>query len=159
MITGQKALAKTSSTPGKTQLINHFLISESWYLVDLPGYGYARTARTNRKKWETIIEQYLLKRTSLMSTFLLIDSRLALQDNDHEIISWFGEKQLHFNIVLTKTDKLTTNMLVSNTEAIKKIIHAEWEELPSFILSSSKTGAGKEEILNFIESTNKLFKP
>jgi len=159
MITGQKALAKTSSTPGKTQLINHFLISESWYLVDLPGYGYARTARTNRKKWETIIEQYLLKRTSLMSTFLLIDSRLALQDNDHEIISWFGEKQLHFNIVLTKIDKLTPNKLASNIEAIKKVIQAEWEELPPMILSSSKNGDGKDEILNFIELANRLFKP
>jgi GTP-binding protein len=159
MITGQKMLAKTSSTPGKTQLINHFLINDSWYLVDLPGYGYARTARTKRKKWETVIEQYLIKRVSLMSTFILIDSRLPLQDNDHEVISWFGEKQLHFTIILTKTDKLTSNQLASNAEAIKKVLRDEWEELPMFIISSANKGTGRDEILSFIENTNRLFKP
>jgi GTP-binding protein len=159
MITGQKMLAKTSSTPGKTQLINHFLINDSWYLVDLPGYGYARTARTKRKKWETVIEQYLIKRVSLMSTFILIDSRLPLQDNDHEVISWFGEKQLHFTIILTKTDKLTSNQLASNAEAIKKVLREEWEELPMFIISSANKGTGRDDILSFIENTNRLFKP
>lgn len=159
MITGQKMLAKTSSTPGKTQLINHFLINESWYLVDLPGYGYARTARSTRKKWETVIEQYLIKRTNLMSTFLLVDSRLDLQQNDREVISWFGEKQLHFTIVLTKTDKLSVNQLASNFEALKKALLSEWEELPPFILSSAVRGTGREEVLSFIESTNRLFVP
>lgn len=159
MITGQKMLAKTSSTPGKTQLINHFLINEEWYLVDLPGYGYARAAKTKRKQWEQVIEQYLLKRSNLMSTFLLVDSRLSLQDSDRKVINWFGEKQLHFTLVLTKTDKLTTNQLASNFQAFKKELLSDWEELPPFILSSAPKGLGKEEILAFIEKTNLLFKP
>ena len=159
MITGQKMLAKTSSTPGKTQLINHFLINEEWYLVDLPGYGYARAAKTKRMQWEQVIEQYLLRRSNLMSTFLLIDSRLSLQDNDRKVINWFGEKQLHFTLVLTKTDKLTTNQLASNFESLKKELLSEWEELPPFILSSAIKGSGKEEILSFIGKTNRLFQP
>ena len=159
MITGQKMLAKTSSTPGKTQLINHFLIDEDWYLVDLPGYGYAKAAKSKRRQWELVIEQYLLKRSNLMSTFLLIDSRLSLQDSDRKVINWFGVKQLHFTLVLTKTDKLTTNQLASNFEAIKKEILSDWEELPPFILSSAVKGLGKEEILSFIGKTNKLFQP
>lgn len=159
MITGQKMLAKISSTPGKTQLINHFLINESWYLVDLPGYGYARTARSTRKKWETVIEQYLIKRTNLMSTFLLVDSRLELQQNDREVINWFGDKHLHFTIVLTKTDKLSVNQLASNFEALKKALLGEWEELPPFILSSAVRRTGREEVLSFIENTNRLFIP
>ncbi|NTV83067.1 MAG: YihA family ribosome biogenesis GTP-binding protein [Bacteroidales bacterium] len=159
MITGQKMLAKTSGTPGKTQLINHFLIDETWYLVDLPGYGYAKTSRLRRKQWDSVIEKYLLKRTSLMSIFLLVDSRLSLQENDHKVISWLGEKQLHFSIVLTKTDKLTANQLASNFEALKKALRPDWEELPPFILSSSAKGIGKDEILSFIEKTNQLFNP
>jgi GTP-binding protein len=159
MITGQKMLAKTSSTPGKTQLINHFLIDEEWYLVDLPGYGYARAAKTKRKQWEKVIEKYLLKRPNLMSTFLLVDSRLSLQDSDRTVINWFGEKQLHFTLVLTKTDKLTTNQLASNFGALKKELMPEWEELPPFILTSAVRGIGKEEILSFIDRTNLLFKP
>lgn len=150
-------LAKTSSTPGKTQLINHFLINEEWYLVDLPGYGYARAAKSKRMQWEKVIEQYLLKRSNLMSTFLLIDSRLDLQDSDRKVINWFGEKQLHFTLVLTKTDKLTTNQLASNFAAIKKEISSDWDVLPPFILSSAVKGLGKEDILSFIERTNMLF--
>jgi len=157
MLTGKKMLAKISSTPGKTQLINHFLINDVWYLVDLPGYGYARAAKTKRQQWEKVIEQYLLKRTNLMSTFLLIDSRLSLQENDRKVINWFGKKQLHFTLVLTKTDKLTTNQLASNFEALKKELKNDWEELPVFILSSAAKGNGKEEILSFIEKTNRLF--
>jgi ribosome biogenesis GTP-binding protein YsxC/EngB len=107
MLTGQKMLAKISTAPGKTRLINHFLINEQWYLVDLPGYGYAKVGHQTRKKWEKLIETYLLKRESLMSTFLLVDSRLPLQDNDRQVISWFGENQLPFVIVMTKTDKLS----------------------------------------------------
>jgi GTP-binding protein len=159
MVTGHKMLAKISSTPGKTQLINHFLINDAWYLVDLPGYGYARTAKTRRKQWKAVIEKYLINRSNLMSTFLLVDSRLALQENDHEVINWFGEKQLHFIIVLTKTDKLKANKLVSNFEALKKLLAADWEELPPFILTSSVLGTGREEILANIDKTNKLFIP
>jgi GTP-binding protein len=159
MLTDQKMLAKTSSTPGKTQLINHFLINGEWYLVDLPGYGYARTAKANRRQWEKVIEQYLLKRSNLMSTFLLVDSRLAMQESDRKVINWFGEKQLHFTLVLTKTDKLSTNNLASNFEAYKKELLSEWEELPPIILSSAHLSSGKVEILSFIEKTNKLFNP
>jgi GTP-binding protein len=159
MLTDQKMLAKTSSTPGKTQLINHFLINGEWYLVDLPGYGYARAAKAKRMQWEQVIEQYLLKRSNLMSTFLLVDSRLSLQDSDRKVINWFGEKQLHFTLVLTKTDKLSTNQLASNFGAYKREILTEWEELPPFILSSAQTNMGKGEILSFIEKTNKLFNP
>jgi GTP-binding protein len=159
MLTDQKMLAKTSSTPGKTQLINHFLINGEWYLVDLPGYGYARTAKTNRRQWEKVIEQYLLKRSNLMSTFLLVDSRLTMQESDRKVINWFGEKQLHFTLVLTKTDKLSTNNLTSNFEAYKKELLSEWDELPPIILSSAHLSRGKVEILSFIEKTNKLFSP
>jgi len=159
MLTDQKMLAKTSSTPGKTQLINHFLINGEWYLVDLPGYGYARAAKAKRKQWELVIEQYLLKRSNLISTFLLVDSRLSLQESDRKVINWFGEKQLHFTVVLTKTDKLTSNQLASNFGAYKRAILTEWEELPPFILSSARSNIGKVEILSFIEKANKLFKP
>jgi GTP-binding protein len=159
MIAGRKMLAKTSSTPGKTQLINHFLINDEWYLVDLPGYGYARTAKSTRDHWSNIIEQYLLRRQNLMSAFLLLDSRLPLQTIDRKIINWFGENQIHFTLVLTKTDKLSTNKLTSNFEAIKKDILTDWEELPSVILSSSISMLGREEILTFIGNTNQLFIP
>jgi GTP-binding protein len=157
MITGQKMLAKTSSTPGKTQLINHFLINDEWYLVDLPGYGYARSAKSKRKQWEKVIEQYLLRRPNLMSTFILVDSRLSMQEIDRKVIGWFGDKQLHFTIVLTKTDKLTINQLASNYESFKKELFNEWEELPQIIMSSAVKGLGKEEILSFIGKTNPLF--
>ena len=158
MITGQRSLAKTSSTPGKTKLINHFLVDEEWYLVDLPGYGYARTAKSNRFQWEKVIEQYLIKRPSLMTTFILIDSRHPLQEKDRLVINWFGENQLAFRLVLTKTDKLTINQLVSNQEAIKRALLQDWEELPAFIRSSAKNYSGKDEILDFIHETNRVFK-
>jgi GTP-binding protein len=159
MITGQKMLAKTSSTPGKTQLINHFLINETWYLVDLPGYGYAKAARAKRQQWEDVIEQYLLKRPNLLSSFILVDARLALQENDRKVINWFGENQLHFSLVMTKTDKLTTNQLSANLAAFKRELSGNWEELPPIILTSSIIRTGKEEILSFIEKTNHLFTP
>jgi GTP-binding protein len=157
MITRRKMLAKTSSTPGKTQLINHFLINEEWYLVDLPGYGYARASKTSRKKWLKVIEGYLLKRTNLMSTFLLIDSRNPFQDNDREVMNWFGENRLPFTLVFTKSDKLTLPKLKANLDAIKEAILSDWEEFPPSILSSSVTGLGRDEILAFIGQTNKLF--
>lgn len=157
MITGRKMLAKTSSTPGKTRLINHFLINQAWYLVDLPGYGYAKISRSNRKLWEEVVIAYLSKRTNLMASFVLLDSRLPLQDNDRKVIDWFGENQLAFNILLTKTDKLTTNQLNSNLALIKNELAEFWEELPGIIITSSHTGKGRDEILAFIEKTNNLF--
>lgn len=158
MITGQKMLAKISSTPGKTKLINHFLINESWYLVDLPGYGYARSARSERKSWLQTIEKYLLNRTNLMTAFILLDSRLPLQSSDLEIINWFGQIGLHFVILLTKTDKLTKNKLKANQEAIIKELLMYWEELPPVIQTSSQTKLGRDEIIEFIEETNRLYK-
>jgi GTP-binding protein len=158
MVTGQKMLAKTSSTPGKTQLINHFLIDGHWYLVDLPGYGYARVGRKTKENWKLILQDYLLKRTNLMSVFLLIDCRLSLQDNDRTVINWFGENQVHFNLVFTKTDKLTSNQLASNMASFKNELLHDWEELPGMIVTSAKTGAGREAILGFIHETNRLFK-
>jgi GTP-binding protein len=157
MITGKRSLAKTSSTPGKTKLINHFLVDEAWYLVDLPGYGYAKAAKKQRFQWEKVIEQYLLQRPNLMATFILIDSRLPLQDNDRVVINWFGKNSLAFNLVLTKTDKLTVNQLASNQEAIKRALMEEWEELPLFIRSSAQKMTGRDEILAFINETNPLF--
>lgn len=159
MITGQKMLAKISSTPGKTRLINHFLIDESWYLVDLPGYGYAKTSRSNRKQWEESIEKYLKMRKNLMSSFILLDSRLPLQENDRNMINWFGENQMAFNILLTKSDKLTINQLNANLAAIRRELAESWEELPGIILTSAKTKKGREEILAYIEKTNRLFVP
>jgi GTP-binding protein len=159
MITGQKTLAKTSATPGKTQLINHFLINETWYLVDLPGYGYARRARSTRKLWETVIIHYLLNRTNLVSTFLLLDSRLALQENDRNVINWFGENQLPFALVLTKSDKLSPNKLASNIQAVKDELAEEWDELPPFIVTSATNRIGREQILDYIAKYNKSFAP
>ena len=159
MLTGQKMLAKISTAPGKTRLINHFLINEQWYLVDLPGYGYAKVGHQTRKKWEKLIETYLLKRESLMSTFLLVDSRLPLQDNDRQVISWFGENQLPFVIVMTKADKLSRVEADQNFRSFSKSLMEDWEELPRIILSSSKTREGREEILGYIDESNRLFMP
>lgn len=157
MITGRKMLAKTSSTPGKTRLINHFIINEAWYLVDLPGYGYAKTSKSNRKLWEEVVVAYLSKRTNLMTSFILLDSRLPLQDNDRKVINWFGENQLAFIILLTKTDKLTSNQLNSNLSAIHAELAESWDELPGIMITSSITRKGRDEILAYIEKTNNLF--
>lgn len=159
MITGQKMLAKISSTPGKTRLINHFLVNGQWYLVDLPGYGYARVGRGKRNMWAQVIEEYLLKRTNLMSTFILVDSRLPMQENDRNVINWFGQQQIHFSIVFTKTDKVSDNQLAVNLKEYKTALYKYWEELPVIIASSARTGMGQEEIVRFIEAVNKMFRP
>lgn len=157
MITGKKMLAKTSSTPGKTQLINHFLVDGTWYLVDLPGYGFARTSCDKRSAWEKLIRNYLMERTNLMSTFLLVDARLPMQAIDRQVINWFGEHEAHFVLVFTKTDKLTVNQLAAHTEAYKKELLKDWESLPPMVLTSAKTSAGRQDILRFIGETNRLF--
>jgi len=158
MLTGMKMLAKTSTAPGKTRLINHFLINEQWYLVDLPGYGYAKVGQQVRKKWEQLIESYLTKRPNLMSAFILVDSRLPLQENDRQVINWFGEKQLPFLIIMTKTDKLSKVELDKNFQSYKKSLLEDWEELPKIIITSSKTGKGKNEILEYISDSNGFFR-
>ena len=155
-IIGIKGLAKTSSTPGKTQLLNYFLINEDWYLVDLPGLGYAKTSKVNREKFETLIAEYLENRKELMATFLLIDVRHAPQKIDMEFMEWMAEKSLPFVIVFTKIDKLTKAELTKNVTHYKNELLKKWEELPEMFLTSSEKNIGKEEIISYIEQTNKL---
>lgn len=159
MITGEKKLAKTSSTPGKTQLINHFIINNTWYLADLPGYGYARLSKETREKFGEMIKGYLLKRENLLCTFILIDIRIEAQNIDLEFMEWMGLSQIPFVIVFTKKDKLKRSQIITNLEAYKKVLLNKWDELPQIITSSAETKEGKEEILDFIEKTNTLFQP
>ncbi len=154
MLTDNKKLAKTSQRPGKTQLINHFIINENWYLVDLPGYGYAKAAKRETKKFQSYIVEYIAKRENLHCLFVLIDCRLEPQKADMEFISWLGENQIPFVLVFTKADKLGKNQLASNIAFYKKELLEKWEELPDILVSSSETGQGKEDILNFIERVN-----
>ena len=158
MITGRKKLAKISGTPGKTITINHFQINGEWYLVDLPGYGYARRSKTERAKWEKMIKGYILNRENLMTLFALIDVRHEPQKNDMEFIERLGMSNIPFVMIFTKSDKLTKNQLESNLAVYKKAMLNDWEELPPMIVTSSETGLGKEEFLTYIEETNKLFK-
>ncbi|MEZ5195404.1 MAG: ribosome biogenesis GTP-binding protein YihA/YsxC [Bacteroidales bacterium] len=153
-LTNMKNLAKTSGTPGKTQLINHFMINESWYLVDLPGYGFAKISKDIRKNWELMINNYLLNRENLRATFILIDARHEPQKLDTDLISWFGEKGLPFILVFTKIDKLSKRQLSKNITDYRNFLMEDWDELPISILTSAKTGQGKEDILDLIEEMN-----
>ena len=154
MLLIRKNLAKTSSTPGKTRLINHFVVNDEWYLVDLPGYGYARISKTEREKWEGMIRTYLLRRDSLVNTFILIDSRIEPKESDIDFINWFGEEQLPFCIIFTKADKLKPNTLASNVAAFKAKLSESWDELPLSFISSAEKGQGRDEILGFIAQCN-----
>jgi GTP-binding protein len=154
MITGNKKLAKTSGRPGKTQLINHFLINNKWYLVDLPGYGYARASKTARGSWEKFIVDYLTKSKQLINVFVLIDSRLEPQTIDLEFINWCGSKEIPFTIVFTKIDKISNTVLQKNVAKYKKEMLLSWEVMPPYFMSSSTSGVGKEQILNFIGEIN-----
>ena len=145
-------LAKTSSTPGKTRLINHYRINESWYLVDLPGYGYAKVSKNMRKDFGRTLFTYLCKRENLYCVFVLVDSRIPPQANDMEFISRLGELKIPFAIVFTKTDKVTQKQLSDNTVSFKNEMLKTWEELPTCFYSSSTTKRGREEILDFISS-------
>jgi len=156
MLTGRKKLVKVSGNPGKTITINHFLINESWYLVDLPGYGYAKRSKSERAKWEKMIRNYILRRTNLLSVFLLVDSRLEPQQLDLDFIKWLGVSQIPFVIVFTKEDKLKRMQLEKNLKVYQKILSAEWEELPRFFVASAVTVNGKEDILAYISETNQL---
>ncbi len=158
MVTGKKNLAKTSSTPGKTRLINHFLINNKWYLVDLPGYGYAKVSKTSKATWDKMIRDYLLKRKNLMNVFVLIDSRLEPQKIDLAFTSWLGEKLVPFSIVFTKSDKLKKMQIISSVEHYKKELRKSWEELPPLFITSAEKKTGKEELLDYIEEINKTFK-
>ncbi len=153
MLTGRKALAKISGTPGKTQLINHFMINEKWYLVDLPGYGFAKISKSIRQKWENMIWNYLINRSNLITSFILVDARLEPQKADLELINVFGEEGLPFVVLFTKIDKLSKRKLSVNVENYRKKLSEQWEELPLSILTSAKTGTGKEDILAYIDET------
>jgi GTP-binding protein len=154
MLTNRKSLAKTSGKPGKTRLINHFLINEEWYLVDLPGYGYAKIAKKEREKWEKFLKNYILKRENLFNLFVLIDSRHNPQTIDLEFMEWLGLSQIPFSIVFTKTDKLKPEELEVNMNNYKEKMLESWELVPPFFVSSAEKGIGKKEILQYIRKIN-----
>jgi GTP-binding protein len=158
MLTNRKGLAKTSSTPGKTQLINHFLINQSWYLVDLPGYGYARVSKASKEKWDKMIKDYLRFRANLLYVFVLIDVRLDPQKIDLEFIHWLGESEIPFVLVFTKADKLSGEKVIYSVEQFKKTLKKTWSELPLMFISSAEKNRGRDDILDFIERTNKEFR-
>ena len=146
----QKKLAKTSSRPGKTQLINHFLINEQWYLVDLPGYGYAKVSKVQKKKFQSYIESYFRKRTQLLLTFVLLDIRHPAQPIDLEFIAWLGRHEIPFYLVFTKADKLTSNAIDSNVVAYQKVLKKDWEEIPLCFVTSATKKLGLKSITESI---------
>lgn len=151
MLTGQKSLAKVSGTPGKTKLINHFTINNSWYLVDLPGYGYARVSKSTRGEFSKLITDYVLKCEKMHFLFVLVDSRLEPQKIDLRFIELLGQNGIPFGIIFTKADKLSQAQLNRNVKTYKQRLSEEWEELPPIFISSSEKGTGREEILTFID--------
>ncbi len=159
MLVEKKDLAKTSSQPGKTQLINHFIINDEWYLVDLPGYGYAKTSMENRKRWRMMIENYLLKRENLLTVFVLIDSRIEPQKNDLEFINFLGENGVPIKLIFTKTDKQSAKKTQDSLELFKQTLSEYWEELPEIILTSSENKTGRGEVLETIENIIPYFNP
>ena len=151
-----KDLAKTSGTPGKTQLINHFIINEKWYLTDLPGYGYARVSKTLRKDFENLIINYILNRKNLVNLFVLIDSRHTPQKIDIEFIEYCGESGIPFSLVFTKADKLKPNVVLANVEKYRQELLKTWEDLPEIYVTSAEKKTGGDEILSFISKTNQF---
>ena len=155
MLCRNKKLAKTSATPGKTMLINHFIINDEWYLVDLPGYGYAKRSKTEIHKLSQMIRGYILQREQLVNVFVLIDVRLEPQNVDLEFINWLGESQVPFTIVFTKADKLTKSKVQANVAGYCKKLSETWEELPKYFVTSSESRTGRDEVLNYIDDINK----
>lgn len=154
MLLERKEIARTSSTPGKTQTMNFFMIDESWYIVDLPGYGYAKTSKRNRGKWELMIKRYLKKRSSLHCLFILIDGRHPLQKIDSDFLDWIGSNNIPFALVYTKMDKTKKSKATDNTEAIQQELLQTWESLPSQFQTSATEKYGREELLSFISEIN-----
>lgn len=154
MLTNNKNLAKTSVRPGKTQLINHFLINKNWYIVDLPGYGYARISKSTRTEWKKMVTDYLLHRETLINTFVLIDSRLSPQRIDLDFLSLLGRNGIPLSIVFTKVDKQNQRETALNVNAFKKALAEEWEELPPIFITSSVSGTGRSKILDYIDTLN-----
>ncbi|MGP1421105.1 MAG: ribosome biogenesis GTP-binding protein YihA/YsxC [Tannerella sp.] len=158
MLTARKRLAMTSQKPGKTQLINHFIINNDWYLVDLPGYGYAQRGKENRENLRRIIESYILLRPQLTCLFVLLDCRHAPQKIDLEFMEWLGENEVPFAIIFTKTDKISKGRLQENLDAYRRKMLETWEELPNILTSSSENKDGREEILHYIDEINRQTK-
>jgi GTP-binding protein len=154
MLTNRKKLAKTSGKPGKTQLINHFLINKNWHLVDLPGYGYAKVSKSAKKTFQKFITDYFSKRKQLVSAFVLIDIRHKPQPLDLEFMQWLGENLIPFSIVFTKADKLKPKAIEKHIKDYKNILLETWEEMPNYFVTSSSKGIGKEEVLEYIDSIN-----
>lgn len=154
MLTRHNKLAKTSAMPGKTLLINHFLINKEWYLVDLPGYGYAQRGKKEQAKLQHLISSYILDREQMTNLFVLIDIRHEPQQIDIEFIEWLGENGIPFSIVFTKADKLPLGKQRANVQSYLKKLHEQWEELPPYFVTSSNTHVGRDELLNYIESIN-----
>ena len=157
MLVQKKGLAKTSATPGKTISINHFVINDEWYIVDLPGYGYAKRSKAQREEWQKTLNRYLKTRQNLIITFVLVDARIAPQKNDVEFMQYLGENQIPFAVVFTKIDKLSATKAESNIQEYKDFLLQEWEELPPIFVTSSENGTGRDEILNFVEDLNKEY--
>lgn len=154
MLVNNKNLAKTSGRPGKTQLINHFKINDNWFLVDLPGYGYARVSKTTKKIFQKFITNYFEKREQLVCAFVLVDVRHEPQKIDLEFMRWLGEHSIPFCIVFTKADKLKSAVIERNVEEYKKIMLQTWEEMPKYFITSSDNRTGKEELLSYIQQVN-----
>lgn len=154
MLTGRKALAKTSAKPGKTQLINHFLINQNWHLVDLPGYGYAQVSKSTKKVFQKFITAYFEKRKQMVCAFVLIDSRHKPQAIDMEFMQWLGENAIPFCIIFTKADKLKPKGLEKNISNYKAEMLEVWEEMPEYFITSASSGMGKDEVLDYIEDIN-----
>lgn len=150
----RRGLAKTSATPGKTIAINHFVVNNQWYLVDLPGYGYAKRSKKEREEWQVMLANYIKRRRNLIYTFVLVDSRIEPQNSDIGFMEWLGENQVPFCIVFTKADKLSKAELDKNVEAYKQRLLEDWEELPPIFVTSSETKLGRDEVLDFIEQQN-----
>ena len=154
MLTGRSKLAMTSATPGKTLLINHFIVNDEWYLVDLPGYGYSNRSKTQNEQLERIISSYILDREAMTLLFVLIDSRHEPQKIDLEFFQWLGENGVPFSIIFTKADKLTKIALAANVAVYKKRLLEDWEELPPVFITSSETALGRDEVLQYINDIN-----
>ncbi|MGD1840734.1 MAG: ribosome biogenesis GTP-binding protein YihA/YsxC [Thermonemataceae bacterium] len=157
MLVAQKGLAKTSQTPGKTQLINHFLIDETWYLVDLPGYGYAKVSKSARAKWDKMIRAYLLDRANLNGVFVLIDIRHKPQAIDLDFMYWLGINQVPFVMVFTKLDKISKSQIKPSLQHYEQTMLEKWEEMPKYFLTSAEKHTGKEALITFIDTLNKHY--
>jgi GTP-binding protein len=158
MLTGNRSLAHTSQTPGKTKTINHFLINDAWYIADLPGYGYAKVSQYERTKWETMIRHYFTRRENLACVMVLFDIRVSPQKNDMDFIKWLGKNGIPFVIIFTKADKLTQREREINLKVYKDRILQEWEELPQLFLTSAEKKLGKNSVLEFIENVNQEYR-